>query len=313
MARRGEVSLVPEMAPTSYYGRPVLKPPVWTPEIGVYFFTGGLAGASALLATAARRSGNRVLADRALFIALAGAAVSPLLLVKDLGRPERFHHMLRVAKVTSPMSVGTWLLTAMGTATGVAAGCRVLGIMPRTQRAAETAAGLLGPGVSTYTAVLVADTAVPVWHDARRELPFVFAASSLASAGAAAILATPPQHAAPARTLALAGVAGELVAASVMERNLGDAGEPYHAGSPAPYARAAKLLSAAGAAAVALGGRRRRALSMLGATSILAGSMCQRWAVFTAGPASAQDPRFTVAPQRRRVSSRAAPGLSSRS
>ena len=312
---RGEASPVPDMAPVSYYGRPILKPPVWLPEIGVYFFTGGLAGASALLATAARRRGNRVLADRALFTALAATGISPVLLVKDLGRPERFHHMLRVAKVTSPMSMGTWLLTGMGAATGVAAGCRVLGIMPRLQRAAETAAGLLGPGVSTYTAVLIADTAVPVWHDARRELPFVFAASSLASAGAAAALLTPAQHAAPAWRLAVAGVAGELAAATLMERRLGDSGEPYRSGPPVPYARAARLLSATGAAAVAAGGKRRRALTRLGAASILAGSMCQRWAVFTAGPASAGDPRFTVAPQRRRlsISSPAVPERSIRS
>jgi len=298
---RGEISMVPEMTPTSYYGRAVLKQPVWTPEIGVYFFVGGLTGASTLLAAAARSEGNDALADRALFTALAGVTVSPLLLIKDLGRPERFYNMLRVFKVTSPMSLGTWLLNGAGVSTGVAAGCRVLGILPRIQRLAELSAALLGPGVSTYTAVLVSNTAVPVWHEARYELPFVFAGSSLASAGAMGILLTPPRHAATARTLAVAGVVGELVATQVMERRLGDAGEPYHSGRPARFARLARGLNAGGAAAVALGGRRRRALSALGAAAILAGSMCERWAVFTAGPESAADPRFTVGPQRERL------------
>lgn len=299
---RGEVSMVPEMTPTSYYGRPVIKAPVWHPEIGVYFFVGGMAGASTLLAAAARREGNDVLADRALFIALAGVTASPLLLIKDLGVPMRFHHMLRVFKVTSPMSLGTWLLNGAGVSTGVAAGCRVLGILPRLQRTAETAAALLGPGVSTYTSVLIADTAVPVWHQARMEMPFLFAGSSLASAGAAAMLVTPAEQAGPARTLALLGVAGEMSAAEVMERRLGHVGEPYHQGTPGRFARMAKLFSGAGAAALALGGGRRlRPLGALGAASILAGSFCERWAIFRAGTASAHDPEYTVGPQRHRL------------
>jgi formate-dependent nitrite reductase membrane component NrfD len=298
---RGEVSMVPEMTPQSYYGRPILKAPVWQPEIGVYFFVGGIAGASTLLAAAARQRGNRVLADRALFTALAGVTVSPLLLIADLGVPRRFLNMLRVFKVTSPMSLGTWLLNGAGISTGVAAGCRILGILPRVQRLAELSAGLLGPGVSTYTAVLIADTAVPVWHEARLELPFVFAGSSLASAGALLTLVTPEEHARPARTLAVAGVAGGMVALQVMEQRLGEAGEPYRSGEPRRFATLAKALSVGGAAVMALGGNRRRRLTSLGAGAVLAGAMCERWSIFTAGPASAADPRYTVTPQRERL------------
>ena len=307
---RGEMSMVPEMTPTSYYGRPILKAPVWKPEIGLYFFTGGLAGGSALLAAAARAQGNDVLADRGLYTALAAVSVSPALLIKDLGVPRRFLNMLRVAKVTSPMSVGSWVLAGAGTSTGVAAGCRMLGILPRLQRVAETSAAALGPVLSTYTAVLLADTAVPVWHESRRELPLVFAASSLASAGAAATLLTPASHAAPARALAIAGVTGEVAASQLMQRRLGDAGRPYRSGPAHRFERAAIALNLGGAATIALGGTRRRGLTALGAASVLAGSLCQRWSVFVAGPESTRDPADTVTPQRRRLEARRRHGLS---
>lgn len=300
--RPGEVSLVPEMAPTSYYGRPVLKAPIWEPEIAVYFFSGGLAGASAMLAAAARAQGNDVLARRALFTSFAGVAVSPVLLIMDLGMPQRFYNMLRVFKPTSPMNIGTWILTAAGGATGAATACEVLGILPRVRRVAEVAAALLGPPLATYTAVLLADTAVPAWHEARRQLPFVFAGSSLASAGAMAVVLTPPQHATMARRLGVGGVALELGAAQVLERTLpAEAVEPYHLGQSGRFGRVARTLSTAGAAAVALGGR-RRPVAVAGGLAILAGSMCERWSVFRAGRVSAADPRYTVAPQRRRIS-----------
>ena len=104
-----------------YYGRPVLKAPVWKAYIPLYFFTGGLAGASSTLALAAAGAGNRRLARSALLTAFAGVAVSGPLLVADLGRPARFMGMLRVAKPTSPMSVGSWVLAAFGPASSVAA------------------------------------------------------------------------------------------------------------------------------------------------------------------------------------------------
>jgi hypothetical protein len=287
--------------PVSYYGQPVIKTPVWSPEIAVYFFTGGLAGASAPLAFLAEVSGQRALAQRAWAAALAGVAVSPVLLIHDLGQPKRFLHMLRVFKVTSPMSVGTWVLSATGTATGFAAARSLLGWFPRAGAIGSPAAAALGPVLATYTAVLVTDTAVPAWHEARRTLPAVFAASAAASAGAATTLLAPARDAAPARRLAVAGSLVEVAAATLMERRLGDLGEPYHQGTPHKLSLAAKLLGAGGAAAVAAGGRRRAWLARPGAASVLAGALCERLAVFRAGIASAEDPKYTVAPQRARL------------
>jgi hypothetical protein len=301
-----ERAMVPKADPQSYYGRPVIKQPVWTWEIPLYFFTGGLAGASATLAYAAGAAGNEQLARRAWATALAGTLASPPLLISDLGRSERFLNMLRVLKPTSPMSVGSWILSGFGSATSLAAAHALVGRFGHAARVAKPAAAALGPALSTYTAVLLADTAVPIWHEARGELPFVFAGSSMASAGAAAAALTPVPYAGPARRLTLAGALVELAAAQAMERRLGELAEPYRRGEAAPFGRAAKALTAIGAVAIARPGRRSRAAAVLGGAGVLAGALLQRWTVFTAGFESAREPRYTVGPQRRRVAERAA-------
>jgi hypothetical protein len=280
-----------------YYGRPIVRPPVWKQEIGWYLFTGGLAGASSALGLAARVTGNRPLARSTTLIAAAAVTASPVLLIKDLGRPERFMNMLRVVKPTSPMNVGTWILTAAGTAAGTAAACEVTDVLPRVRALAQGAAGLLGPALATYTAVLVSDTAVPVWHEARGELPFVFASGAAASAGAAAVILTPGASAGPARRMMLAGAAGELASTTVMERRLGDLGEPYHTGKAGMFARAAKTATAAGAALGVVAGR-RPVLGRMAAGLVLGGAVAERFAVFRAGFQSAEDPRYVVMSQR---------------
>lgn len=310
----------------SYYGRPVLKEPEWTWEVPWYLFAGGLAGASAGLAFGARLTGRPGLASVARLTGAAGATVSPVLLVMDLGRPSRFVNMLRVFKPTSAMSMGSWLLSAFVPA---AVGSGILGItgrLPRVQRLAEGAAAGLGLPMCTYTAVLVADSSIPMWHAARHELPFVFAGSAAASAGAVASLLAPAAEAAPARRLAVAGAAGELMAAEVMKHRLGELAEPYRQGDAGRWSRAATAATAAGAALLALsgsrpgrllpprhrsdpssgcdhhrpGGQNRLGAGVLGAGLVVAGGVCQRWAVFRAGFASARDPKYVVGPQRRR-------------
>jgi polysulfide reductase-like protein len=298
---RGEAAMVPRAEPASYYGRPVIKPPVWSGEVPWYLFAGGLAGASAVLGAAADAAGNRPLARRAWLLASAGLTVSPPLLVTDLGRPERFLNMMRVFKVTSPMSMGSWILAASGGATSVATVHELFGWFGRLGPLAKLASTALGPALATYTGVLVADTAVPAWHEARRELPFVFAGSAMASAGAASGALTPRSHAGPARRLTLGGAALELGAAEAMMRRLGGLAEVYRTGRAGRFAQAARALTAAGAALVGARGRRSRGTTILGGSAVLAGAVCQRWAVFEAGRASATDPKYTVTPQRERL------------
>jgi hypothetical protein len=302
---RGRVEEVPEEQVRSYYERPVLKEPVWTWEVPWYLFAGGLAGASAAFSFAARIGGNDTLARRALLTALGAVTASPVLLILDLGRPERFYNMLRVFKPTSPMSMGTWILTAFGTSIGAAATSDILGIYPRAGHVMEAVSALLGPALSTYTAVLIAATSVPVWHGARHELPFVFAASSTASAGAAAAILTPIEEAGPARRLAVGGAIAELVLTEVMKRRLGRLlAEPYDKEEAGRYEKIARALTGAGAALMGLAGRRRRLAAAAGGALILAGAATERWAVFKAGFQSARDPKYTVLPQRERLESR---------
>jgi Polysulphide reductase, NrfD len=282
----------------SYHGQPVLKEPIWTWEIPCYFFAGGLAGGSAGLAFLAGVQGNDQLAKRTWGAALAGASVSPVLLISDLGRPARFLNMLRMFKVTSPMSVGSWLLAGMGSATSVAALDTWTGLFPRLGRVARPTAAALGLPLATYTAALVANTAIPVWHEARRTLPFVFAAGAAMSAGSAGVVLTPPAAAAPARRLALGGAIAGLGATEFMERRLGDHGEPYYQGSAAMFRRLGRAIGAAGAALLASrGGSSRRAAVASG--MLLGGAaLATRWSVFKAGFQSAADPKYVVGPQR---------------
>jgi formate-dependent nitrite reductase membrane component NrfD len=307
-----EGATVPRAELASYYGRPVLKPPVWTPEIPFYLFTGGLGGASAGLALLAGARGNDELARRAWLNAVAGVGVSPLLLISDLGRPERFLNMLRLFKVTSPMSVGSWLLAASGIATTLAAADAWTELVPApVARPAKPFAAALGLPLATYTAALVANTAVPVWHGARGTLPFVFASSAATSAGAAAVLTTPPGAAAPARRLALGGAAATAVTMELMKHRLGELGEPYETGAAGAFKRAAMALSASGAGLIA-GLGRRRAAAVAGGALLLAGAACERWSVFRAGFQSAADPTYTVGPQRRAIAAGARRGATRR-
>jgi hypothetical protein len=163
---------------------------------------------------------------------------------------------------------------------------------------------LFGPLLATYTATLVSNTAVPVWHEGRRELPFVFGFSAAASAGAASALVLAPRAGGPARRLAIGGVVAENVAMQVMERRLGLVGEPYHQGTAGKLSRAAKGLTAAGALLLVRG--RSRAATVAGSALVLGGEVALRWSVFRAGFQSARDPRYTVVPQKERKAERSA-------
>ncbi|WP_107076579.1 NrfD/PsrC family molybdoenzyme membrane anchor subunit, partial [Micromonospora sp. MH33] len=198
----GEQLTVPPAEFTSYYGRPILKAPVWKWDIAAYLFTGGLAAGSSLLAAGGQLTGRPALRRAGRVTSLAAVSASAYFLVNDLGRPSRFHHMLRVAKLTSPMSMGTWILTTFGPAAGVAAVAEaapwlpdrgVLGIgrrlLPPVGHAAGLVAAVTAPALATYTGVLLADTAVPSWHEAYPELPTIFAGSALASGAGVGLLA----------------------------------------------------------------------------------------------------------------------------
>jgi len=294
------------MSSASYYGRPILKEPVWKPEVPIYMFTGGLAGACSVLSLAARLAGKRRLSRVSLYVGLAAEVPSPLLLISDLGRPERFLNMLRVFKPTSPMSVGSWILGVSNGATTTAAACEVFGVAPRLKLAAGIVSASAGAPLSVYTATLISNTAVPVWHEAHRELPFLFAAESAASAGAATALVLAPREAGPARRLALLGVAASELIAARMRKRLGPHAEVYENEEAGQYERLARVTGFAGAALLAGKGRRGRPAALAGGMLVLGSALARRWSIFRAGFQSARDPRYTVEPQRARVEREAA-------
>lgn len=297
-------AVVPDAEPRSYYDQPVLKQPVWTFEIPLYFAAGGMAGTSSVMAVFARAAGDERLARVATRAAAAGALISPVLLISDLGKPSRFYNMLRIFKPTSPMSVGSWVLAAYAPAAVGTALAAELDVVPVLRRIAGVAAAALGPVLVTYTAVLVADTAVPVWHDARRELPFAFVGGAVQSAAAVALAATPPAEAGAARNLFVAGNVVRETASRVMEHRLGDLAAPYHEGRAGRFQRASRWLSAAGVTTALTVARRQRGGAMVAGALGGAGAVCERFAVLAAGAQSAADPQATIGPQRRRVDGR---------
>lgn len=311
-SRGGDRLMVPEAEFTSYYGRPIVKAAPWEHDIAYYLFTGGVAAGSSLLAAGADLTDRPGLRRAGRAGSLVGLLLSVVFLVHDLGRPSRFLNMMRVVKLTSPMSVGTWILSLHGPFAGLAAASEVVGLLPtrwqkgpvRLLLALGRPAGLVGavtaPPVAAYTAVLLADTATPAWHSAYQELPFVFCGSAAAASGGWGMIASPVAEAGPARAFGAGGAVVELVMAHRMERSMGLAAETLHTGKAGRWMRASKVLTAAGAAGGLVGGR-SRLLSVVSGTALMAGSFCTRMGVFEAGMASAKDPKYTVVPQRERV------------
>lgn len=285
----------------SYYGQPIVRRPGWNGvDIVGYLFSGGLAGASSVLALVDRRLGADRAVRRAQLTAAAAAVASLPLLVHDLGRPKRFLNMLRVFKPTSPMNMGSWLLACYVPATIVAAAGHVTGRFRPLTCAAGWIAGALGPAMSTYTAVLLADTAVPAWHDGRDELPFVFMGSSAMAASGAAIALAPGRDDGAARRFGAAGVVVEALATRRLHRSVGPVRPAYERGAAGTLSKIGRLLTVTGTAAV-LGGNRWERIGRLGGAALVAASATTRLTVFRAGLASADDPRYVVEGQRRRT------------
>lgn len=306
---KGEQPVVPDMQFSSYYGRPIVKPAPWKEEIPVYLFVGGLAAGSGMIAAGARLSGLDDLRRRSQYAALGALGTSVVVLVKDLGRPERFLNMMRTVKLTSPMSVGTWILSLYGGFTGLASATELIARkLPEGSRIrwgvevvdglASLASGAFGPPLASYTAVLLSNTATPTWHASYKHLPFVFTGSALAASGGMAMVTTPTRQTTPARRVAILGSTMELAAFTLLEKQIGIAGEPLHHGQAGKFLKASKVATVLGVLGAATVARRSRAAAVVSGAALLAGSALTRFGVFDAGMESAKDPKYVVEPQK---------------
>jgi hypothetical protein len=286
-----------------YYGQPVVKPPVWTWEIPVYFFVGGLAGMSAVIALAAAIFHHLDVAGAAMCVAGVGAVLSPILLILDLGRPHLFINMLRVFKPQSPMSMGAWILTAFGA-------CVVPGLIALELHALHTftgvidqflriAAGLLifasaffGMLLATYTGVLIGATAIPAWFLHRTLLPIHFGVAGLGSA--AALLELLGHRIAPLNAIGFFAAAVEtaLLVWLTLDRH-GAADRAIHEHSSGWLIRIGEIFNGPLALVLRLFG-----LIPLAAISFLLGALVSRFGWIAVGKVSGRDPEAVFAAER---------------
>lgn len=312
----------------TYYDRPQLKAaPFNKPVVGGYLFLAGLSGGAALLTAIIERTRGRADADvvrRGRYLALLAPTLGPLLLIFDLHTPQRFYNMLRIAKATSPMSIGTWILMAFSAFAGLAAVAQffadhvpLLGFMRGPAKACQVPAAVAGAGLATYTASLLSATSTPAWAAAPGQLAVRFGASSVASAAAALALgAWRRKTRRTLETVACAALAVEGAATALSagaHRDRGIAAVSHSEWAHIETAGAIGLgivLPVALYAASRLRGRSPSAdtLSDAGSLAVLAGSLILRIATLGVGDDSANRPEASFAfasprnlPRRRRM------------
>jgi len=286
-----------------YHGECVVRPPVWTWEIPLYFFVGGLAGMSPVIACAALLAHHAETARGAMWLAGIGAILSPILLVMDLGRPKLFLNMLRVFKYQSAMSVGAWILSAFGS-------CAVPGLIALELHARHffpgnfdailgalavlliIGAAIFGLGLATYTGVLIGATAIPVWNLHRVLLPIHFGTAGFGSAVAALELLG--HRIRPLNALGFAAAAVETILFITLEiRKHGKADRAAHEGRSGWTIRIGEIFT--GPLSLILRGL--GAVPFAG-VSFLLGALLSRFGWLAAGRASGSDPESVFSAQK---------------
>jgi formate-dependent nitrite reductase membrane component NrfD len=175
-----------------YYGLPMLKRPLWGWEIAFYFFCEGISSGTYILATLADVCGGGRypgLIRNARYIAFATVLPCPPLLIADLGRPERFHHMLRIVKLRSPMSLGAWALLGFSQPVALLALVQFAGLGFIPARALSLAGLPFAFFMLAYPGVLLSTTSIPIWARTRW-LGALLGSSSMATAASALAIAT---------------------------------------------------------------------------------------------------------------------------
>jgi formate-dependent nitrite reductase membrane component NrfD len=274
---------------------PIMNPAVWTWEVPLYFWFGGIAAGSSFVALACDLSGDHRSARIARKVALGALVPSPPLLILDLGRPERFVNMLRIFKPRSPMSMGAWCLTVFGNLAAASVGADLIG-KHKLARRLGGANAIVGGYLGSYTGVLLAGTAVPLWARSRLFLGPLFVTTAVATGAAATRLALvasglPEGH----RTRHALGrvetvaITLELIGSSVNERRLGRTGDALTKGKAGVLFRFAKGAVETGLALRLLRKRGGEVTHHAASVLYLAGGLAFRYAWVDAGRHSATD------------------------
>lgn len=294
-----------------YYGQQVLLSGPWHWLVTWYFYLGGVSGASYLLAAIARWFGGdrgRAISRAGHLVSIAALAPAPALLILDLGRRRRFHHMLRVFKPLSPMNMGAWALSVFGLTSGLSAWhelarMRVLpgplgsvgrGLPGGPLSAVGAASGLYFSG---YTGTLLGATAIPLWAHTPL-LGALFMSSAAATGGAAveAALAVAGGESGQLEAPRVGALVAEVAISEVYIRSLGHAvARPLTTGRNRRWFQAYRVIGLGLPLALsAVPGRRRRGVVLAGAVATLLGGFCLRAAVVEGGHESAEDPSVVL-------------------
>jgi hypothetical protein len=273
---------------------PVMKAPVWTWEVPLYFWFGGMAAGATFVAAGCDLAGDRRSARIARGVALVSLVPSPPLLIMDLGRPERFYNMLRIFKPRSPMSMGSWCLSVFGGLSFVSVAADVLGYR-RTARAVGAVNVPVGMYLGSYTGVLLAATAVPVWARSRRFLgPIFISTATLTGASVTRLVLTvagagpeDPTRVALAR-IEDGAMATELILSAVNEHQLGWLASGLHDGQGAEWFTRARWLGRAGLAA-RVAAKRVTPAEHVASVCFAGAALCYRFAWVRSGVSSAED------------------------
>jgi formate-dependent nitrite reductase membrane component NrfD len=291
--------------PETYYNRPLLKKPHWEWEVITYLFMGGVMGGAGIISALTDDETDPDLARSTRYLAFALASTCPVILIKHLGRPERFHHMLRIFKWRSPMSMGVWGLLAFSapaTLSAIGQAARD-GLLPRwagvlwLPRLLDPMMAILGAFMGGYTGVLLSATAIPVWGIGKRHIPAFSLCSGVAGACAVnslilAFTGGSAKSIAKLERFELAASLAELALLAHFKSHAGAIGKPLFAG--ARGAKLTRITEVSGIVVPALLGLlpgHARWKTALASVLTLAGGYVLRETLIEGGKDSSEDPR----------------------
>jgi formate-dependent nitrite reductase membrane component NrfD len=302
----------------NYYGIPPIKHAHWTWQIPVYFWIGGIGAGVHLFSTMAQLLGHKdeALTRASRYTVLGTMMLSPILLIWDLGRPERFYNMLRILKLRSPMSTQSWSVFAFGTLSGLISArqaaedgllgndnllVRLVKLIPA--RALSIVTLPVGLNVGSNTGNLISATSVPMWARNWLFMGPTFLASGLSTALSWLSLVLHLTHSGEKKTLrtlhraekATLVLEAGLIVASLARMSKWS--KPLFSREVAPLFVGGTLLGGIATPIALLFGKESRPRSVIASVLALAGGLAFRFAIIKGGRISADDPEayFTFA------------------